>query len=416
MEKSNSFLDIERTIHMSDAEARICSAVASIQVQFDCRFHSYPRNSAYVAYVKSADGKEITYGLGKGEQAKIGAYGECIEHFFYKRIGLSNEITLDKGEFLASELAQTDLILRQAFELDGSPDVIRCVSFDSLVGDGCVFLPTIYVNFEHFSPVETLNPFELFLTRYVTTSGTSFGLTEVDAVLHSLNEIIERDATSEFFISLLDLGFKLKNTFHSVREDALPESVLAILDQLKKTHQPSQLEFYMSRTVFGTFWAFCIARFPASSPFVLPQWGAGSSLSCELAIYRSISECLQMLDCYDKANDQSQRNLIHHSKKYSHFRTIAYLPVRERAVGKLENLSEWIIGDLAIGSPASQVNQIATNMSRLGFSPMKYIVEQSSLYCVATVFAPNLERFYNITKGMFALPMAYLASHLETSV
>lgn len=77
-------------------------------------------------------------------------------------------------------------------------------------------------------PVQLINPDivpmaidvpepQSFLSRYSTNSGTAFGLTTNEALLHSVNELVERDALSDLYYSIAfnaDHNFMLLGTLY----------------------------------------------------------------------------------------------------------------------------------------------------------------------------------------------------------
>ena len=148
----------------------------------------------------------------------------------------------------------------------------------------------------------------------------------------------------------------------------------------------------------------CILRLSEGTQFVLPQFGAGCSLLLDLAIYRSVGECLQMLDNYLEDNAESDRKFLAFTEKFPRFRAIAHLNTsnlfEEQDYANHADQYEIPVKD--------QIALITRAMHRSGFYPTKYVAHRAFGFFLVCSYTPNLERFYNITKSMPVLPTSYI--------
>ena len=402
--------DFERSISSHEAIGRVLQSADQIERQFGVTFKHYEHGTSDVVYVEDSNSKELTYGLGKGVQSIIGAYGECIEHFFYSLIGTHNPVALSRTDFLKSYLGQTEILLRFALTLDGVPETFHCQAFKPLDYGEDLLIPREFINYHFLTDLEGANPFQIFLSRYSTTSGTAFGLTRDDAILHAINELLERDVTSEFLIRHVIINYKTKNKFVRLDTDTLGSPLTLGIDYIYNRHMVREVEVYSSQTCFGGWWSLCVARFGDYSCTRFPQWGAGYSLSYDLAIYRSIAECGQMLDHYSISNSLAETQLVEFLEECPRFFPVCRFesprPLRTEKYNPVHNIRKPAIND--------QLQEVASSLRRTGRLAASNVVHESDSFCVVSSYIPNLERFFPIFKGVPALPLGVISEELES--
>lgn len=405
--------DFERTVKCDIAAASILEVAANVAQSYNISFEIHRDGPIHAVYAYSANNTQVTYGLGKGPSSLIGAYGECIEHLHYKEIGRYSEHIIMCSEFCELQTAKADCILNYAFSLDDHPVAIPCIPFRNLLNGDSIHLPTYYFNYHLLEKdVELKKAFYVFLSRYVTTSGTAFGLTEADATLHALNEIIERHITSTFLLYICGYQYKSTMHFQTVDLSTVPSNMTQPLREIVSL-SGGYPQLCVTKTHFGGWWAFCLSSpCPAKSPYILPQWGAGFSLSFDVAVFRAISECLQMLTAYNDENKNEDRKLCLFLKQFPRFAPVAniaaFLP---RSNVPFKDISLCATIDLSM-TVSEQIETIAKGMALAGATPYVHVAIQECLFSIVTAYAPNLERFYNITKCAPVLPLQYIRKNM----
>jgi ribosomal protein S12 methylthiotransferase accessory factor len=404
LEKISAF---ERSVPVNEAIKKLEKVKSLIIHNQNVVFNHYRRGKTDIVYVEDVNGIELSYGLGKGVHSLLGAYGECIEHLFYDRIGLTSNSKIPLAQFIKSKQYKADYILKHSLSLKGAPEELECIEFRYYETDESFFIPKIYVNYNFLDHKgKPSNDCLAFLSRYVTTSGTAFGFTQNDAYLHALNEIIERDLTSEFMLLLLNPKYEAKSRFSKLDISTLPIFFLDLILDLKKVSWAQKIEIYISKTIFNTWWSICIVRFKNSSIFILPQWGAGSSLLFDLALYRSITECRQMVENYSNENLKSDKRLVHFVRVYKKLINISYFKnTNQFRIVKYQK--EYNISKTSV---ENQVSIICDSMKKRGFMPSVHVVISTPQFSIVCAYAPNLERFYNITKSVPTLPINFIKS------
>ena len=399
----------ERSVTDDEARGLIADLLADIAKAKRLTFHHYKKNNIDVVYVKDPTGRELAYGLGKGDASYLGAHGECLEHLFYADIGRQGAEIVPVEQLNSSILAH-DAFLRHAYTLPGAEPAPHCVPFQYVGSEGVVFLPRMYVNYHLLDgdkSDDTWSPFKTFIGRYATTSGVAFGLTADDAFLHALNETIERDATSEFLIDMTQEDYAVKNEFMRLDADTLPEHLRGELDDATTRFRPARVALYICRTFFGPWWSFCVFHFDSTSRFVLPQWGAGASLLYDLALSRSISECVQMMAAYEAWNSQDNLALKRFVETYPRLRAVAEFDEEDRYSLVPYNNKH----NAKRRSVAEQVTEITSNMIDRGYRPAKHEIQIGRNGWIVTAYTAGLERFYNITKAVPVLPLRFVEEH-----
>jgi len=184
---------------------------------------------------------------------------------------------------------------------------------------------------------------------------------------------------------------------------------LDLLDDIKERYRVSGMDIFLSRSIYGTWWSFCVVRFPDFSERLLPEWGAGNSLLYDLAIYRSISEVVQMLDNYELENKRAQQKLVRFVQLFPQFKPVAYLGGEDFLFSDVEYTAHENVSSLPV---ERQIDVITTQMNAKGFLASMYPAYSSKGSSVVCSFTPNLERFYNITKSTAVLPLGHIKKHL----
>lgn len=142
--------------------------------------------------------KEVSCGAGKGEHCELGALAESLEHYF-----------VDKS---TPPLIESDIILQSIAPFDDwllksiPPDCrIPYFSLQALNSYDEIAIPAILIAPSSRNIDEIEKTAAGFLSKYATNSGTALGCTESEALLHAINEAIERHALSMYYLSLCGL-------------------------------------------------------------------------------------------------------------------------------------------------------------------------------------------------------------------
>lgn len=337
------------------------------------------------------DGNLVSEGAGKGPSCNLGAIAEAIEHYCLQNEKRSDFCTYS-SEFLLSQASlRKDGIIRSLSGFDG---YIPCVEFTEVYGEEQVAIPKILVSPEEEVPTSLC---ELFLNRYSTNSGSAFGCTLNEALLHGVNEVIERHVLSQVMLDSVGVssGLTVIELSGGIVEEFFPSLDFELRDVARIYYVPN---------VFSSF--FCLAiRDRQAGEFLLPQLGAGCSQSFSLALSRAIFELRQVESLYaydERLVDEQAIRIIERSKRLEGLRLI--FPPSARNSNEMPPLVS-----VDEQQPERQLERVIESLKVHGHKVYYRIVREINEYSFVTqVYIPGLERFNLIRSGKWVAPQKAL--------
>ncbi|WP_265411760.1 YcaO-like family protein [Pseudomonas putida] len=231
-----------------------------------------------------------------------------------------------------------------------------------------------------------------FLAKYSTNSGTAIGCTESEALLHALNESIERHALSMYYLSLCKLTSppQIYRPSDSFLEDTF-------VHDRKLLRHASKLEIYLTHDFYDV--PFCIAITRSKKEGSLCSVGSGSSINPSTAMYRAVTEliqCEQLSGSKEKQDDLTTKKMLAQSARLSpllhpcpRYDVPTYHPPRIEL------------------SVRGQIKRTLTNLRKQNKSVFyRTLYEHPNLATAVQVFIPGLERFHLIRSGMPVAPQS----------
>ncbi len=228
-------------------------------------------------------GRVLQSSAGKGlsvAAAKVSALMESVELDVAERVDPAHLRRASRSELLAEGLRADALPEWAAAAGRFSSDGFRLhwIQAEDLLHGGPVWLPAGAACFHEPSPCRT------------NTNGLASGNHLLEATLHGLYEVIERDA-----VSRLVSGEQLLIARHcrviepaSVREPVLAE----VISKIERTETKVVLLQVMSGLAVPTFWALLLNRRPFAGVSTL-NGGFGAHLDSTVALARALSEAVQ---------------------------------------------------------------------------------------------------------------------------
>ena len=205
-------------------------------------------------------------GSGKGLHHQIGARAESIEHYLTETCLAETVDCQFTCDLVHQDVFRRDGIIQTlaTFTNSETPVIPMDLYLDNHSPE--VKIPHILLNpFVADDWAETSDANE-YLARYSTNTGTAFGLSESEAVLHALMECIERHTQSELFLNIIDQGNNRKFSFLKSHE----------ISDWPLIHKLDIPPFHIfARATNGGAWFFLVAEaFPRMR---LCEFGAGCS-------------------------------------------------------------------------------------------------------------------------------------------
>lgn len=346
-------------------------------------------------------------GRGAGPQAHASALFEAWENFCHKSgfdalRGNADRMRLIPAKQIADQpaLRGDALIPRLAAEF---PDArIACLRFDPIhTGTDALWYPA-FARFPWFLqyPVPGEDVGYHSYLRYATNFGTAAGVSEPEALLHALLEVIEGDA---FSLSLLDWCTSADSVARTVDPVDLPHDLRQMCEQIEHAMGSSPLICEITTDIGVP--SYC--ALPSRSTYVV-SGGAGASTTPGYAVERALGELLQT---HVTHSEQPER-LAQLRRKLARLES---WPVLERCMtldgthlsGKSQPVPHRPSGwwDPPPVSVESQLETVTHALGKAGLSG--YYLRWNSVESavpVVTVLVPGLETFFLSRTGVPVLP------------
>jgi ribosomal protein S12 methylthiotransferase accessory factor len=394
----------ERSVPVGEARRRIELAVVSLGLTPRLRRLGGHSASAWYAELVDSTGRPVpdAEGLGKGlcdVTASTGALAEALEHFASNRVALEGTIRfVSPKELIHGPFADDGFCL--AFESESAE--LPCVDFWPVAGKKAAplsvpvgtFLPWYVENRSESTRLQLGDSFDYsLLWRYCSNSGTALGVGREEALLHGVNEVVERDAFSLFL---------LRHLVGTWRKDCLID-VKSVNRALSDAIAEVQLVVGCPVALIDLTTDLGIPTILAYASDGAKRWrGLGTSLSWQLAVGRAVTELAQ--DFYftregwrveRSAGDEVFGIEIVHP----------HCPNLDGVLRSFTLMTDHL--DSEVGSVESQLAEVLARLDRRGFGVWsRELAQFDSSITVEHVVVPGLERFVLTTAGNLVVPGA----------
>ncbi|MEE1827718.1 YcaO-like family protein [Streptomyces sp. BE20] len=345
-------------------------------------------------------------GLGKGSraEARTGALFEALEHQLSGVDGLDGaRIRLASAHDVAGGPLGRDIA---AALLAQAPDgLLGCLPYRSPDGGPDVDVPLFLSMPEYLRPAgeglrrQAGDTYDYrSVGRYSVNNGWAAGVDPVEAAVHAINELIERDA-----LSMLLIGCFLRTPARRpavVDPATLPPGLVSLLGfATARTGRPVHLIDMTTDLDVPAYAAYQSA--PPGQPARVCGWGA--SLSREYAISRAVSELVQL---------HSTMGL---REQYAHL-----LPEQRDDTGPYPALHACYLSDFtaalasaevrpfeattAPDTPGGHLDRLLGRLKDHGFPVYRRDHHVTPDLAVVNVLVPGLERFMLVTDGQVVVP------------
>ena len=336
--------------------------------------------------------------MGKGEHYRLGSLAEAIEHYFGGR-----ELEADCRMMMARDIAAQSpakycgiLLSLKEFADDLVPTV-DYFSYSSST-QSSLSVPLALVNpwLDHHDFHSASPRSSEFLRRYSYSTGTALGLNLDDALLHALNEQIERHYLSELYLKIL--GLKHSLSFEEVRQD----SVGGLNKYLAWLTQEYRWKLILGRGMAGVFFCLAVGRSgDASQP--MSVFGSGASLHQDVAMERAVTELIQGHFCVSKNTIKQDMEVKQALDQHYGFNKLIF--IEDYAFDSVA----WdeVEGHAVYTSTLQQVNHLSRWLTAQQ-NPVYYRVKTppDHPFVVVSTFVPGLERMHLLREGSLVAPQS----------
>ncbi len=361
------------------------------------------------------DGALVSRGAGKGvgHESVAGALFESIEHHLseWSTVRYLPDVEEVPVEQLAADpaLARDGVIGLLARNFAGIS--VPCRRYDAARGSGAVWYPVLLtmVGYGH-EPVPGDDLRYFTIARYASNSGSAAGATVDEALVHSMCELIERDALSLALIDWYLTGGR--PAVRVVDHATLPPLARDVVDSV----QVDIGDEVVLLDVTSDIGVPVLLAAPRHGTWPVRPVGSGASLSAEYAVRRAATELLQLHHLNSTGNFiAAGREVIAELAPYPKYRDCARLDVGAllehadvETVGVTGDLDPRTRGGLA-GYRDVLLDRL--EQAGLGCFVARNDPPDSHIACVSTL-VPGCERFNVVRDGLVVLPAGRGADRL----
>lgn len=405
MEHSIVYQSGERGMSLPEAFARAASGVAELGMTFELTpgldaspgmWHCVLRKEGY----QPAGG----VGMGKGHRAaaQTGAVFEALEHYLSGLDAVDDAaVTLRPVAGVTDSVLAEDIAVSLLTE-SGGGDSIACWSFRAMTTDAELDVPIFLSMPDYLGDAgddlrERLGDRYDYshVERYSCNNGWAAGCDSVEAAVHALDEVIERDSLS---MLLIEQFIARDKPLRLIDPTTLPAE---LRDLLARTEEVTGKQVYIvdMTTELGVPSILAFQSPPSGQPARIR--GCGTSLSLAYAINRALAELVQ---AHVGAGEPDDRSV-----PVSYDQTIDYPTLHACRgadfTGMLASAQVIAYEESDVpDSPTGHLDRLVEVLTAHSFAPYLREHHVTDNIAVVNVIVPGLERFMLITDGSLVVP------------
>lgn len=383
--------NIERNYEINFAIEKIKKTMLEMNIDYEIEEYLTNNNEIKTIFVKS---NNIT-GSGKGIKNQSIASGlfELLEHFVFENKLYENKIKLTNFDKLKKIFRYNNSIEYFFFEKKENEQYFS-LKFKEYRGEDFFYLPEIlvylYGNDEYLEFKKT--------KLYSSNNGIAIGMDKDEAILHSLNELIERNSLSEHYI---DVFMKCDTRPMKIKKDTLSKKIKKILFSVEEVIS-EELEILKIKNEFDLY---VYLVFPKNKKLRKFYKGSGCSLLSEYALERAILECLQS---YHLLDINEQQKILNKEKLYKDYKLNKYLDIYRLNYNDdmYENI-DFEENKLNNDSIKEILEIIINRLYDKGYKLfISKLFEKNNIICIKCII-PNFESFHLVAEGVAVVPNIY---------
>lgn len=255
-------------------------------------------------------------GSGLAQEAKVKAIYEAMEdNLLYQTLSQSDNPTIEMFSTLSSPsstfLEQNELlpkVLKQEIFLKNSYPWLKLKKMTAL--DDSIYYP-LGLLFPHTDHFEDYNKYvnQSSITQIANSTGIAMGASENEALIHGINDWIERDAYGLF---LLNTIIKKAKPARVLIKQTLPNNIRNHIELIENTYNDELMliDITSNINIPSIFVSFTKQGVP-----VQPS-GLGASLCKDDALQQALFEALQARDRYNDNTVLARNKTIQHYQKH----------------------------------------------------------------------------------------------------
>jgi ribosomal protein S12 methylthiotransferase accessory factor len=345
---------------------------------------------------------DIGNGKGIGLQSEVSAKYEALEHY------VSTQKSLLRSQCLAFSLEEIEGNLsqlnREILPINfKSRHKIKTTPWIPLKGffyDSSILLPYFLINPDYHKQTFSYDDLDYTtLSEISTNNGTAIGTNFDEAMLHAINELIERDAISCFLLA--SFVKKIPQPIRLVSKASLPYSIFRIICSIEQDYDEELLIVDISTDLeFPVF----LASFTSQNQLIQPI-GFGASLSPSHALERAVLEALQAFHLYDDTSKLEDQEILIRFNQWPKLHQCAQCDIKSVVeAGQFKKNKFLDLENTPTGIKNTLLNTVtALEKQKLLIYYAEHYLSENGITCVKVVI-PGLEQFHRVRYGNFTIP------------
>ncbi len=400
---SNNNIPIERSYTLLTALKRARELLKQLNLEVHVSTMGTTVKTAYCCLYKNEELVAEGCGKGIGREAIVGALYEAIEHYHteFKRVIIPIQ-SIKIKDIIKNDILLKDKAINLLAENFNEKE-INCRKYTCSITGETIFYPVFLTFPSSISELMKLdNALDCYagLFRYSTNSGTAIGGNFKEAIIHAINEIIERDALSIFLIKTF-LSEQC-SPINLINQETLPESEKYLL----KNYQDILNDKILLIDCTSDLKVPTICAALAKKQRGVQPSGFGTSLSKSHALKRALSELLQVIHMNDEETISLENNPPE-LDKIEKLKNCAFFNIHDHIKDGYSESKKW--DEVSSFSLSPNLDDyfllLIKTINEKGYSAFftKNLVTDNGIE-VVNVIIPGLEKFNIIMSGNIVLP------------
>jgi ribosomal protein S12 methylthiotransferase accessory factor len=342
-------------------------------------------------------------GCGKGhlDVARVGALYEALEHYLTGPEDFHPECLVLRSAHRVAAAPELNKDAATAILAEGPDEPLPCRRYQSLPDEQEIVAPLIlsapwYAEEDNHELRRRLGDTYDYRTvaRYSLNNGCAIGANRLEAAVHGINEVIERDALSTFLIR----AFFTSHTHLAIFDRAsLPTDLFKMLEYVESVIG-AQISLFDMTTDLGVPSALAYAP---PGPNGIVRRGSGTSLSAHHAVYRAVGELLQGVLGIATVPDYQPPSLNTMSDHPKLHRCAAM--ELEEHVRRAHTVA--LVDEPVPAEPEGHLAKLVGLLAARGYRPyLSHYRTLSTGITAVHVLIPGLERFMAVLLGNLVVP------------
>ncbi|MFJ4349089.1 YcaO-like family protein [Pseudomonas sp. NPDC089401] len=393
-----SALPAEREYSLSDARARIESELLRLGLQLKETILG-ERIGSVLVDLQAEPSQQRAAGSGKGtlEEAAIGARFEALEHYLDehqpRQLQLLSTASLVDDRYLQEDFLQP--------WLKAQPDRhLACQQYTDIHANPLFAYPITVTRPDYADQLMPGDTFEHSgLRRYSSNDGAAIGASRDEALLHALNQLIERDALSLFM--LRHFYYQRRDPLMQVERPCASSPLAGFWAEAERCLASPIIVLDISNEFASrSFLAFCLRP---GSPLQASVVGCGTSLDPWHGVRRALSELVQLQ--LNSQIPQAARQLQQAAGQFAAWPKLRRCQRRDIAALLGNTRSCPLPVPTAQPSVAEQLRRLIDDLQQHGHVVgICEVFRGAQGISLVNALVPGLERFHLIWSGNLVLP------------